>query len=283
MDRGILAWHPHPDVWAIMVFLAGGYVLALRRWGPGSVPAGERPATRKQIAAFACGLAALQVAADWPVHDIAEGSLYSVHMVQHLLISWVAVPLMLLGTPGWMFRRAFKRPVVWPVLRTLSKPFWALVTFNLVLVLTHWPLVVNAAIERHPIHLATHLVLFGSAVVMWMPVVSPVLEIPRLSYPGQMLFLFLQSLVPTVPASFLTFGDAPLYSAYESLPRLAGISALTDQRVAGLIMKIIGGFILWGIIAALFFKWFAAERTEGVDLLKWRDVQHDLNRMETTR
>jgi hypothetical protein len=64
------------------------------------------------------------------------------------------------------------------------------------------------------------------------------------------------------------------------LPNLGGISALTDQRIAGLIMKILGGFILWGIIAVLFFKWFGAERTDGVDLLKWRDVQHDLNRME---
>jgi putative membrane protein len=267
-----LAWHPHPDTWAVILFLALGYALAVRR---ASVP-------RRQVVLFALGVLSLEVAADWPVHDVAERSLYSVHMIQHLLISWVAVPLLLLGTPSWLFHRVFKRPVVWPALRVLSRPFPALIVFNLVLVLTHWPMVVNAAIEHHPIHLATHLALFGSALLMWMPVVSPVMDIPRLSYPGQMLFLFLQSLVPTVPASFLTFGSAPLYKVYESLPRFGGVSALTDQRVAGLIMKILGGFILWGIIAVLFFKWFTAEKTDGVDLLKWRDVQHDLNRMEPT-
>jgi putative membrane protein len=200
-----LAWHPHPDVWALILFLAAGYAWAVRRV---SVP-------RKQIVAFALGVLALEIAADWPVHDVAEGSLYSVHMLQHLLISWVAVPLILMGTPGWLFHRVFKRPGVWPVLRTLSRPFWALITFNVVLILTHWPMVVTAAVQHHPIHLLTHLALFGSALVMWMPVLSPVLDIPRLSYPGQMLFLFLQSLVPTVPASFLTFGNAPLYKVYE--------------------------------------------------------------------
>jgi putative membrane protein len=280
MTPSVLAWHPHFDVWALELGLLGGYLYALRRWAPRTH---ERGWTRKHVVLFCLGVFALEVAADWPVHDIAERSLYSVHMVQHLLISWVAVPLMLLGTPAWLFRRVFKHPVVWPVVRTMSKPFFALIQFNVILVLTHWPLVVNTAIQHHSLHLATHVVLFGSAFIMWMPVTSPVMEIPRLSYPGQMLYLFLQSLVPTVPASFLTFGSTPLYKAYVHLPRLGGISVMTDQMVAGLIMKIVGGFLLWGIIAVLFFKWFNAEKTDGVDLLKWRDVDRDLNRMELTK
>jgi putative membrane protein len=150
-------------------------------------------------------------------------------------------------------------------------------------VITHWPLVVNTAIQHHNFHFLTHVILVVSAVIMWMPIVSPVIEIPRLSYPGQMVYLFLQSLVPTVPASFLTFGSRPLYSSYLALPRLWGISVQTDQMVAGLIMKIVGGFILWGIIAVLFFRWFAVEHREGIDVLKWRDLDKDLNRMELTK
>jgi putative membrane protein len=278
----VLAWHAHPDVWALDLALAGGYLLALRRWGPVARP-GKPAASRKQITLFMLGVLALEIAADWPVHDIAEKSLYSVHMVQHLLMAWVAVPLLLLGTPDWLFRRLFKRRFLWSAVRTMSRPFYALVQFNIILVLTHWPLVVNTAIQHHNVHFLTHVVLVVSAVFMWMPIVSPVLEIPRLSYPGQMVYLFLQSLVPTVPASFLTFGARPLYHVYETLPRLGGISARTDQMVAGLIMKLVGGFLLWGIIAVLFFKWFAAERQDGVDLLKWRDVDRELNRMELTK
>jgi len=277
----VVAWHAHPDVWLMDAVLAGGYLFAVKRWNPqrGSAPG----ASRKQLTLFILGVLTLEIAADWPVHDIAEKSLYSVHMVQHLLMAWVAVPLLLLGTPDWLFRRIFKRRFLWPAVRTLSRPFYALVQFNIILVLTHWPVVVNTAIQHHNVHFLTHVVLVVSAMFMWMPIVSPVMEIPRLSYPGQMVYLFLQSLVPTVPASFLTFGARPLYHVYETLPRLGGISARTDQMVAGLIMKLVGGFLLWGIIAVLFFKWFAAEREDGVDLLKWRDVDRELNRMELTK
>ena len=74
-----------------------------------------------------------------------------------------------------------------------------------------------------------------------------------------MMFLFLQSVVPTVPASFLTFGDHPLYHFYEHVPRLWGISALHDMQDAGLIMKIGGGVVLWVVIAIVFFRWYADE------------------------
>jgi len=88
--------------------------------------------------------------------------------------------------------------------------------------------------------------------------------------------------VPTVPASFLTFGARPLYHIYETFPRI-GISALSDQRAAGLIMKIGGGFILWGFMTVIFFRWFRMERDDGVDALALHDVEKHLNRMELTK
>ena len=65
--------------------------------------------------------------------------------------------------------------------------------------------------------------------------------------------------MPTVPASFLTFGDRPLYKFYETVPRLWGLSALDDMRFAGLIMKILVGFSLWITITIVFFRWHSAE------------------------
>ena len=75
-----------------------------------------------------------------------------------------------------------------------------------------------------------------------------------------MMYLFFQSLAPTIPASFLTFGDHPLYKVYETFPRIWGISVLTDQLIAGLIMKLIGGAILWVVIGAIFFRWYGREQ-----------------------
>jgi putative membrane protein len=173
--------------------------------------------------------------------------------------------------------RAFLRPrpirVAW---RTLTRPVLATVVFNGVLLFSHWPAVVDAAVVSEPLHFALHVLIVGSALILWWPIVSPLPEMPPLTPPVQMLYLFVQSLVPMIPASFLTFGQRPLYHVYETFPRVLGISALTDQLIAGLIMKIIGGLILWVVIATIFFRWEARERTEGWDALALRDVEASL-------
>ncbi len=102
---------------------------------------------------------------------------------------------------------------------------------------------------------------------MWLPVLSPSDEVvPRMSPLPRMGYLFAMTLLPTVPASFLTFGDpsAPLYPVYGEFPRLWGITVGEDMTVAGLLMKSGAGFLLWGIITTMFFRWaLAEERREG--------------------
>jgi putative membrane protein len=274
--------HPHPEVWLLVATLIGLYAFALRRIGPRHVEPFEFTATRRQKTLFVLGCLAIWVAADWPVHDIAERYLYSAHMIQHMILTFAAAPLLMLGTPAWLWRVLLPPPLM-RVVRAVARPLPALLIFNSILVFTHWPLIVTASVQHELVHFSLHVLLFASALVMWTPVLSPILELPRLSYPARMLYLFLQSLVPTVPASFLTFGDKPLYHVYETFPRLWGISAHTDQLVAGLIMKIVGGAILWGIIAVLWFRWYAIEHREGIDVLAHRDVDQVMNRAQAAR
>ena len=141
----------------------------------------------------------------------------------------------------------------------MSRFIPALILFNLSIVLVHWPAVVDLTLRSGWAHFVAHAMLVLSAFIVWMPIVSPLPEIPRLQAPLRMAFLFLQSVVPTIPASFLTFGSHPLYRRYESLPKLWGITALDDQLIAGLIMKIGAGLLLWALIAVIFFRWAAAE------------------------
>jgi putative membrane protein len=263
-------WHPHPDVWLLIGVLAIGYTVLIRRVGPTKVHAVERAVSRRQIWLFVAGLATLWIAADWPIHDLAETRLYSVHMVQHLLLSLVAPPLLMVGTPDWMWRVVLGRRGL-QIARQLTRPFFALVIFNVVLVVTHIPQLVTLSVGSEPFHFAMHALVFTSALIMWSPVLNPLIELPTLSFPKRMFYLFLQSLVPTVPASFLTFGHTVLYHVYEDMPRM-GVSALTDQLVAGLVMKLVGGFLLWGVIAWYFFKWYLLEEREKVDVLEWGKI-----------
>jgi len=140
----------------------------------------------------------------------------------------------------------------------------------------HWPLVVNLQSSNTPFHLFFHMMLLGAGLLMWSVVVAPLPELNRLSEPAKMLYLFLQSVVPTVPASFLTFADRPLYSFYESAPRLWGLSAGTDQMMAGLLMKLGGGLLLWSVITVMFFKWSAKEDAQDEREVSWDDFEREL-------
>lgn len=275
-------FHLHPEVLLLVAALQGGYVWAVRRLGPRVLEPGATVATRRQVAFFTAGVLALLVASTWPVHDLAEDFLFSVHMVQHTLISLVVPPLLLLGTPEWLLRRIVAPRAVHGLVRRMARPFVALIVFNSVIVVTHWPVVVEAGVSSEALHFLLHVVLFTASTMMWWPAIAPLPEMPSLSYPGRMLYLFLQSVVPTVPASFLTFGSVAFYASYVAAPRIWGIDPLTDQLIAGLIMKLVGGAILWSGIAVAFFTWWGREQTEGWDELAVSRVGREL-RTELSR
>ena len=276
-------FHAHPDVWLLVIALSAGYFAALRYLGPKRVSLDEPIVTTKQKVLFFSGIAALWVGADWPMHELSEDYLFSMHMVQHTLFSLVAPPLLLMGVPKWLWRTLVGGPRMMKIAKVVTRPAVGLISFNAVIVVTHWPYLVDLSLTSEPVHLLLHVVLFTSAAIMWWPVVDPLPELSRLSPPGKMLYLFLQSIVPTVPASFLTFSDGVIYRFYETVPRLWGIDVLTDQRMAGLIMKIGGGLLLWLAIAYLFFKWHAAEERQEVEEVTWEDFERDLQMWELRR
>lgn len=267
------AWHVHLDVFLLFGSIVAAYVVAVRRHARAT---GEAPA-RRRTRLFLAGIGVLVLGAGWPIHDLAERYLYFAHMTQHLLFSLVAPPLLIAGMPPWMLRDLLRNRTIARVFRFLTRPLVALLLFNGVLLFTHWPAVVAASVGSEWIHFGLHVLLVASALVMWWPVMSPLPELPALSAPGQMVYLFLQSLTPTIPASFLTFGDHLLYPVYGTFPRIWGIDALTDQLLAGLIMKLIGGLILWGFIAVIFFRWHEQERAQdGWDPTALAGVEREL-------
>ncbi len=270
-------WHAHPDVWALCALLLGGYWAALTRVGPSKVAPGEAVASRRQVTCFLLGVAALWLHADYPVHDIGEQYLFSVHMFQHIGFTLIAAPLLLLGLPGWLVRWLVRPRAAHLLVSRLGRPLPAALVYNAVVVLSHWPLVVDTSLRQHPVHLLVHTVIFASAVLMWFPVVNRLPELPTLSYPGRMLYLFLQSVLPTVPASFLTFGQGLVYRFYADVPRPFPISLIDDQQLAGALMKVYAGLILWAVIAVLFFRWYAREQhSRAHDTLTWEDVEREL-------
>ncbi len=257
----VVQFHAHLDVLGGAAALLIGYFYGLRALADRYAPRGEIAVTTRQKALFVSGVATIVVVSSWPIHDIGEQSLFMFHMVEHLGLALVAPPLLLAGTPWWLLR-ALLRPVL-PVVKLLTKPLVALFLFNATLGLLHAPGIVEAMLTNELFHFGAHFLVFFTGILMWWPVIGPIPDTPQLAPFPRMGYLFLQSLVPTVPASFLTLGDQPLYKIYETFPRLWGISAHTDQVLAGFIMKFGGGLLLWGAITWVFFSWWRDEQRYG--------------------
>ena len=118
-----------------------------------------------------------------------------------------------------------------------------------------------------------HLGVFVSALLMWFPVLGPLREM-HMSEPGKMLYLFLMSIIPTVPAGWLTFAEGIVYKNYDTSDPLWGISPRDDQQAAGAVMKVLGGFYLWIMIAIRFFRYTSAEEAEriGIESIHGRSI-----------
>lgn len=231
-----------------------------------------------QSALFGLGVLSLYAATSSPLHEIAEGYLASAHMLQHLLLTMVAPPLLLAGTPGWLVEAALRGRRAFTLGRYLTVPLVAFALFNSVQLMTHLPVAVDLSLRVHWFHFVVHVVLVSAALLMWWPILSPSESLPRLSYPLQMAYLFVQSLLPSILAAFLTFSDGVFYRFYGEAPRSFGLSTIEDQQFAGFVMKILGSLILWGFIAVAFFKWYEKENAESQEP-RWDEVQDELRRI----
>jgi putative membrane protein len=275
-------WQPHPEVWLLVGGVTVLAIYALRVVGPKVVPAGAPVISRSQLAWLALGVALLWFASDWPMHDIAEEYLFSVHMTQHMLLTFVVPPVFLLATPEWLARLVLGHGRAKRAFYRLARPVPAAIAFNALQLLTHWPGVVNTSVDNALVHYVVHAALVATAFLLWIPVCGPLPEL-RISYPAQMLYLFVTSIVPTVPAAWLTFAEGSVYSAYDIPERLGDISVTADQQVAGLIMKLVGGGFLWLIITIRFFQWASkfSDTDRAVDQagpahdLTWADVERE--------
>lgn len=246
-------WQAYPGVWLFVAALVALYVRALRR-----LPAGT--ARPSQVAWFGYGVLSLWLASDWPVGALGSGYLLSLHTVQWILYALVAPPLLLLGVPrqGWVALAA--RPRAGALLRFWAQPLPGLLAFNFSLLGTHLPRVVDTLRPWQAGSFAIDMVWLLGGLALWWPVIAPRPEIGRLRDLPAIAYLFAATIVPTVPAAFMTFSAAPLYGLYELAPRVSGLTALDDQRTAGLLMKGVGDPILWLAMSILFFRYARAEK-----------------------
>ncbi len=257
----VTEWRLRPET-ALPLFLVGWlYLRGVRRVN--HVP-GHSSWPRQRTPAFVGGVALLFLALQSPLDAFAETFLW-VHMVQHLLLTMVAAPLLLLGAPVTLALRATKPATRRRLMATISSaparvlgnPVVAWMSFAVVLVGSHFSPLYEAALERPLVHGIEHALYVGSALIFWWPVLSPDPGGRRLSHPLRVLYLFLAGPVNTITALAIYSSAAVLYPHYAAVRRTWGPTPLADQALAGGLMWVVGDALLltWvGIVVAVWMR-----------------------------
>lgn len=274
----LLGWSFEPAIFLPLAVAAGGWLVAVRRVNAAH-PATRVP--RRRSVAFLAGLAAIAVALQSGIERY-DTTLFSIHMVQHLLLTLVAAPLIVLGAPATLALRVssarVRQRLLLPILhsrplRVLAFPVVAWLIFAGVMWATHVSPLFDMALENRGVHDLEHALYLGSALLFWWPAVGLDPGPWRLAHPVRALYVFLQMPQNTFLAVFILNAGAPLYAHYATLERSWGPSPLLDQQTAGGIMWLCGDLLFIAAIAAILAGWMRHEERQAGRTEKRADVE----------
>jgi putative membrane protein len=220
---------------------------------------------------FYSGIALIVVALASPLDTIADHYLFSAHMLQHELLILGVAPLLLAGTPGWLLRDFLESVHMTGFVRWARHPLVAFFGFNIIFALAHLSSVYELTLASEPLHAFEHVIFIGTAMLMWMPVLSPVPDIAP-PYPalGQVLYLFLQTIPASLVGALLAATATAYYATYLAAPRITALNPVEDQQLGGLLMWVGGGLYFLIATGVVFFAWAsreeAADRRPGIPL-----------------
>jgi putative membrane protein len=259
---GLGDWSWEPTVLFGMAALVAAYVLAWRRGLLGNrddVSAWFR-SPRTRVWYFAAGVVIGFVALQSPIDTGGDEYLFSLHMVQHLLLMMVAPPLCILGVaairssasgPPGRWRRA------WAV---LVHPWSATLIFSAVLMVWHIPALYDATLTTEPIHVLEHLSFIAVGVIFWWPIIDPQRGADTRRWVGafpKIAMLAASGIPPTVLGLIFTVAQHPFYDFYARAPRLWALTPVVDQQFAGVVMFGAGNLIYFAAVVAVFWRMFS--------------------------
>ena len=214
---------------------------------------------RKHSLYFGLGLFVIWVALESPIDTIADHYLDSVHMLQHVLLGFVAPPLMLLGLSRGMVARLVRVPGV----RAITEPIPAQLIAGVVMVGWHIPVLYDATLYSDSLHVTEHLTFIAAGLLLYWPMLEATSAFARwqLSPVVKLLYMLVATLPQDGVALALIFSRVPFYEYYTHAPRLVpGLTALIDQTVAGAVLMIFGKATMVVASLAVFIRWFSSER-----------------------
>ncbi|NGQ95153.1 cytochrome AA3 biosynthesis protein [Brevibacillus sp. SYP-B805] len=248
-----------PDIFLLTVLAAVLYLVIVGPWR--SSFEGAAPVSSGKKTVFLLGLAFFYIAQGSPLNYYGHQYLFSAHMVQQSFLYLVVPPLLLIGTPEWLLQAVFRARVARKILAVFTHPIVGALAFNLLFSFYHLPFIFDEMAVNHTAMTAYHVGLLLAAFMMWWPIVSPLSDQTQLSELRKIAYIFANSVLITPACALIIFSGSLLYTTYSHVPELIpGHTALDDQKLGGILMKLIQEGVYGSVLAYTFFTWYRKER-----------------------
>lgn len=259
---GLADWQADPPVMVGLVAAAGLYLWATSAKERSRYP-NSAPPSKWQFTSFFLGLLAFAVALLTPLEPLSDSFLFSAHMVQHILISVVGPPLILLGVPRWLYEViAAGAGRAWKVWLFITGPILGFLLFHGAFSFVHFPEFYNAALRNENIHILEHVLIWTTAFIGWWCVLAPTRELGALPRPMKGLYLLAGTVPGQIVGAIITFADGVIYDEYLHANRVWGLSPMADQQIGGLLMWVGVGTFFFVAAMVVFVRWGVDQTAE---------------------
>lgn len=255
-----LHWHTEPLLLLLVTGVCWAYALAVGPFRAACAPGLVAYPTGHALRFF-CGVLVAYVAVGSPLDQLGESFLFWAHMLQHMLLIYVAAPLVVTGLPPELTDAFLSaRPRLTAGLRVLTHPVVAGGLFTVVFSVWHFPEFYEAALGDRLLHIIEHWSMFLPAILMVWPLVSLSKVLPRIGFGAAMIYAFALMIADLPLWAVLIFGNHPIYETYRLAPRVSGLSAADDMILGAAVMKGFNEVFALLNMGYAFFAWYRRDR-----------------------
>ncbi|QKG83434.1 hypothetical protein GXN76_02400 [Kroppenstedtia pulmonis] len=257
----------HPDVWTLLspgsllfaLALIALYFVVIGPWRH-RFEGGEEVAGKQKFG-FVSAMVVYYIASG-PIYAYSH-NLFSFHMIWMSLIYLAMPPLILYGTPAWVWRPLWKNAKVTRVLRFFTHPLIAIALFNGLLSVYHLPVLFDTIMTNALLMGVSHVILMITAFFMWWPVMCPIPELDRLNPLQKMAYIFADGVLLTPACAIIAFSHVMLYDFYQGAPQVfMSLTAHNDQSLGGVAMKIVQEIVYGIVLGYNFFAWVRQQKEQ---------------------
>ena len=280
-------WSPY--LIGIIIFLTSIYFIVTIAWRKDFKE--SEPLKISEAIYFVLGMITLYIIKGTPI-DLMGHIMFTWHMVQMAVLLLLVPVFIIKGIPWWVWKALLNIRFIHKIVYFLTQPLLALILFVSLFSFYHLPSIFDSIKLDETTHGVYTFILFISAMLMYWPMLNTIEGQRQMKSLYKIVYILGNAVLITPACALIIFADTPLYQTYSNgetwlkamelcVPpsTLAGLSlsgpelftnmsAVADQQVGGVLMKIIQEIIFGIILFSVFRQWWSSEKKDPEEITK---------------